>query len=198
MTSYITRRLARLGDAVSPEVHPDPPRALHDGPSDFIALATIHSAQGLHGHVRAKSFFPGDPKESVLLEAKRVWLRLPRGGWLRPSIDSISVQAQGFRMKFAEVDHRAQAEHLLFAEVGLSRGELPAAKEDEVYWADLIGLAVFNAAGQALGTVDRLETNGEHDWLIVGPHWIPFVKSYVHAVNLEAGRIDVDWEPDWT
>jgi 16S rRNA processing protein RimM len=87
---------------------------------------------------------------------------------------------------------------MLGFELGVSRAELPEPAPDEFYWEDLVGCVVTNRQGESLGLVDRLETNGVHDWIVVGHHWIPYVDRYIDQVDLAAKTIAVDWQPDWT
>jgi 16S rRNA processing protein RimM len=55
----------------------------------------------------------------------------------------------------------------------------------------------LNRSGTLLGEVDRMDTNGVHDWLIVGRYWIPFVEAYVDEVDLPGRTVRVDWQADW-
>ena len=77
----------------------------------------------------------------------------------------------------------------------------------EVYWADLVGLAVVNRQGDTLGTVAAVQDFGAHPVLRVRneqmrdegpPILIPFVEAFVDAVDLDGGRIDVDWGKDYS
>lgn len=85
--------------------------------------------------------------------------------------------------------------------IAAPREALPKPANNEYYWADLVGLTVSNAAGLALGKVRGLLDTGVHSVLEVedGEHerLIPFVDAYVKEVDLAAGSILVEWEPDW-
>ena len=63
-------------------------------------------------------------------------------------------------------------------EVGVPRGALPAAAADEIYVADLVGLAVVNVQGDPLGQVMEVQEFGAHPVLrLIGPlpatAWLP-------------------------
>jgi hypothetical protein len=49
-----------------------------------------------------------------------------------------------------------------------------------------------------LGHVDRLETNGQQDWLVVGQHYIPLVEKHVVSLGSDSTPMVVHWEKDWT
>jgi 16S rRNA processing protein RimM len=100
-----------------------------------------------------------------------------------------------------EVPDRDAAEALRGARVFVARSSFPTAAQDEYYWVDLIGCAVFNRDGVALGRVADLTDTGAHSVLHVvqddDERLIPFVAAYVDAVDLAARRIDVDWGLDF-
>jgi 16S rRNA processing protein RimM len=82
------------------------------------------------------------------------------------------------------------------------RAALPAAADNEIYWADLVGLAVVNREGVALGEVREVADFGAHPMLRVVDaggveRLIPFVVAYVDSVDVAARRVDVDWQPDY-
>jgi len=81
--------------------------------------------------------------------------------------------------------------------VAVTRDELGEAGEGEYFWVDLVGLAVVNLQGEALGQVEELLRAGGSDVLVVRgerERLIPFVADFVKAVDREAKRITVDWE----
>ena len=99
---------------------------------------------------------------------------------------------------------RTAAEALRGARIFIARSQFPPAGADEFYWADLIGLAVVNRDGVALGGVVGLIDTGPQSVLRVQPEavdaeevLIPFVSAYVDAVDLPARRIVVDWGLDY-
>jgi ribosomal 30S subunit maturation factor RimM len=42
-----------------------------------------------------------------------------------------------------------------------------------------------------------MQTNGEHDWLVVAAGWIPFVGHYIDDVDRANRIIRVDWNAEW-
>ena len=82
------------------------------------------------------------------------------------------------------------------------RSALPAPKPGEYYWADLEGLEVENVEGIALGRISHLLATGANDVMVVKDgdreRLVPFVVGqYVKQVDFGAGRITVDWDPDF-
>ena len=108
-----------------------------------------------------------------------------------------------------EIPDRDAAEALKGVRIFVSRASFPAPESDEFYWVDLIGLAVFNREGAALGEVVGLIDTGPHCVLRVQPpaaeerppeageRLIPFVDAYVDAVDIPARCIVVDWGLDY-
>jgi 16S rRNA processing protein RimM len=85
--------------------------------------------------------------------------------------------------------------------VAVPRSELPPTSGNEIYQADLIGLAVVNEQGEQLGKVSGVFSNGGHDVLRVrhegGERLVPYVPSVVSNVDLGSGVLRVDWGLDW-
>jgi 16S rRNA processing protein RimM len=110
-----------------------------------------------------------------------------------------------------EIADRDAAEAMKGVRVFVSRATFPAPDPDEFYWIDLIGLAVFNREGVALGDVIGLIDTGPHCVLRVKPaaagdvpaepaadeRLIPFVEAYVDSVDIAGRRIVVDWGLDY-
>ena len=98
-------------------------------------------------------------------------------------------------------DDRTQAETLKNSRILVPRSVLPALVDGSFYWDDLVGLSVSTCGGYSLGRVSRLMETGANDVMVVigdRERLIPFVvDAYVKQVNLDAGRITVDWDPDF-
>ncbi len=91
---------------------------------------------------------------------------------------------------------------LLDAEIAVPRADLPPPEPGHYYWSDLVGLDVINRDAVVLGRVSAMMETGANDVLVVAGgerrRLIPFVPDViVDTVDLEAGRIVVDWEADF-
>jgi len=104
-----------------------------------------------------------------------------------------------------EVADRNAAEWLKGARIFVPRTSFPTPAADEYYWVDLIGLQVINREGVALGQVQDLLATGPQSVLVLHQEvggqtherLIPFVSAFVDEVDLAAGVIKVDWQPDY-
>lgn len=99
--------------------------------------------------------------------------------------------------KLAGVDSPEAAQGFKGKAVQIPR---PEAGEGRFYWDDLVGLEVVNGKGVVLGVVKAMSSNGAHDVMQVQgerSRLLPFVPAYVMRVDLQAKRIEVDWEADW-
>jgi len=89
--------------------------------------------------------------------------------------------------------------------VFVPRSSFPTAGDDEYYWVDLIGLAVVNREGVALGKVRELLATGPQTTLVLDAiedgkpveRMVPFVSAFVDKVDLAGRLITVDWQPDY-
>lgn len=77
--------------------------------------------------------------------------------------------------------------------------DLPPLSEGEYYRYQLIGVEVFDAAGEALGRIEDVIETGANDVYAVrnadGELLVPAIDSVVRAVDLAAARMVVDVPP---
>ena len=103
--------------------------------------------------------------------------------------------------KLEGVETREQAQTLKGKTVSAPRAALPEPEQGVYYWADLVGLEVVNTQGLVLGVVKGTLSNGAQDVLELQgakrTQLLPWVSAVVKRVDLEAGRIEVDWGADW-
>ena len=88
----------------------------------------------------------------------------------------------------------------------MARSAFPPLADNEYYLADLVGARVVNRAGDELGKVQGLRSNGAQQLLEVsgtggaGKHealLIPMVDRYIDAVDVAQHEVRVDWKCDW-
>ncbi|MCC5860100.1 MAG: ribosome maturation factor RimM [Ectothiorhodospiraceae bacterium] len=163
----------------------------------LIVLGRIGGPHGVKGWVRIQSFT--DPRENILSYPR--WF-LGRGAqWAAYELSDGRMQGKSVVALLSGVESREAAESLKGREIAVPRDELPPLPEGEYYWADLIGLRVRTVDGVDLGVVDHLIQTGANDVLVVRgdrERLIPMVVGqYVKRVDLDAGRMDVDWDPEF-
>jgi 16S rRNA processing protein RimM len=111
-------------------------------------------------------------------------------------------QGKGMVAQLPGVDDREQAAAWIGSDIYVSRDQLPPPAEGEYYWVDLEGLEVVTTEDVSLGRVSHLFATGANDVVVVRDgtreRLIPFVQgSYVRSVDLSAGRMVVDWDPEF-
>lgn len=131
----------------------------------------------------------------------RPWMIRQGSGWREAKVAEGHVQGKGLVARIEGFTDRDQAAVLVGADVALSLAQLPPAKPGEYFWAQLERLRVTNLEGVELGVVSHLFETGANDVMVVKQdrreRLIPFTKDAVREVNLEAGVIRVDWDPEF-
>lgn len=150
---------------------------------------------GVRGEIHIQSFT--DPLANLAQYTPRFWRR-DEAPWQALELVGLRSHRGQFVAAVPGFDQREDLGPLKGAEIGVPQTVLPALDPGEHYWRDLVGCAVVNQEGVALGTVDSLLETGAHDVLVVRgevERLIPFVAQYVLEVT--ARRIAVDWPADW-
>lgn len=153
---------------------------------------------GVRGWVKVYSYTR--PRENILAYSPW-WLDLPDGTRRCCRLRSGRVHGKGLVALLEGVDDADAAQLLAGAGIRVERAQLGEPGPGSWYWADLEGLRVLTLAGMELGRVETLMETGANDVLVVQGErrrLIPFVHGQVvRAVDLEAGTLTVDWDPDF-
>lgn len=170
---------------------------------DITVLGKVTTAFGIKGWVKVYSYT--DPITN-LFDYDR-WLLKIGNDWRHYEVEDGKIQGKGLTVKLKGVADRDAALALSQVEIGVPTSELPELGEDEHYWFQLEGLQVLNTAGQLLGQVKELfESGGGNLVLVVSAcegsidqqeRLLPYVDAVVLDVDLDAGKIQVDWEADY-
>ena len=166
-------------------------------PGDTVVVGRILGPWGVQGWVRVYSWT--DPPEALF--EYRPWLL----GEQQRATDVVEWRRSGQRLvaRLPEVDSPEQAAGLSEQFICVPRDLLPAPEHGSYYWHDLVGLEVVNLDDYLWGPVVRILPTGAHDVMEIateqrGKVLIPFVQpDVVRSVDLDAGRILVDWPEDW-
>lgn len=166
-------------------------------PEDIVVMGRVVAPYAVRGWLKLQTYT--EYLDSLL--DYPVWHVGQGGNWITCRLLDGKVHGQYLLASLEGVDDRTGAEALVGREVAVLREEMPEAEEDEWYWDDLIGLEVLNLAGEALGRVQGLLETGANDVLQIRDgereRLVPFVDAVVKTVDLEAGRLVVDWGLDY-
>lgn len=162
----------------------------------IVTLGRIGGTFGVHGWLKVQSFT--DPPDN-LLDYEALLLK-QRGGWVEADIEEARSNHRGVLMKLHGVDSPEDAQSYNGAELGVKRGDMPRLAPGEFYWSDLEGLDAVTPEGVVLGKVDHFQMLPANPIVVIRgerEHLVPFVKERIVKVDLEAGRVVLDWGADW-
>lgn len=156
-----------------------------------VQMAVIGAPHGVKGEVRVKTF-TGDP------------LALGDYGPLHDE-EGRTYQVAAIRpaktvvvVRFAGIDTREAAEEATGRALYIERADLPDdLEDDEFYQADLVGLAVRDAAGDEIGAVTAIHNFGGGDILevmLAGRKgvMIPFTLAAIPEIAIAKGFVRID------
>jgi 16S rRNA processing protein RimM len=159
--------------------------------SELLAVGRVARAHGLGGRIL---LVPYNEDSQELVRLTELWLRAAAGEPRRFEVARAERANLGYLVALRGVEDRDAADALRGLEALVDRAALPPTGDDEVYAADLIGMAVVDASGASRGTVTELETAGLQELLHVrsGDKVALVPLGLVREVDEEARRIVVD------
>lgn len=174
----------------------------------MILVGRMGGAYGVRGWSRVYSYT--DPPANLLQYSP--WQLSPafgpgEGRHTEARVAEGRTHGKGLIVRLQDCDSRERAERLTGLHIRIADSQLPELAAEDYYWKDLIGLKVFNQAGQLLGEVAELMETGANDVLVVRPTaaseddrqrlvpWLP--GRVIGAVDLAAARLTVAWELDY-
>jgi 16S rRNA processing protein RimM len=162
-----------------------------------INVGKISGVFGVKGWVKVFSFT--DIRENILSYSP--WLLKKDSETRLIAVIDGKLQGKAVVAQLDGVNDRDRAASLMGWDIFISPDQLPKVAKGEYYWSDLIGLNVETDRGIQLGAVDSLLETGANDVLVVKgerERAIPFLQGKtIINIDLDAGKIIVDWDPDF-
>lgn len=134
-----------------------------DDNQERILLGHITGVSGLKGWVKVHS--DTSPRENIV--AYPCWWLEQAGEWQRVNVMDGRPQGKTIVAHLEGVATPEQASGLVGARIAVERSAMPALKEGEFYWTDLVGMQVQTVEGVLVGTASRLFETGANDVLVV-------------------------------
>jgi len=164
---------------------------------ETLSIGVLGRPHGIRGDIY---FRPHNPRSRAFDEVRQLWIvregqrQLYKVTSMRPVADAYIAHLDG-------VDDRDGAAALSLAEVLIARRVLPPLEPGEYYVEDVVGCAVENEDGKALGVVRGTLWNGAHDVATVEDddgveRLIPLVPAFVLSVDAPARKMRVRWDGD--
>ncbi len=167
-------------------------------PEKFVLLGKVVGVHGIRGELKLESYT--EPRTQIF--RYQPWLLRSAGSEISMAGGRGRAQGKGIVATLPGIEDRDAAAALVGSEIWVRRSALPKARPGEYYWVDLEGLAVETVQGVSLGVVSHLIATGANDVLVARSaereRLIPFLPgSFVTQVDLDGGRIVVDWDPEF-
>jgi 16S rRNA processing protein RimM len=158
-----------------------------------IQLGVIGRAHGVRGLVKITSHTANPADLTAYGPLSDAEGRVYALRWMAEGIAEVSRVVDGIAVK---VTDRTGAEKLTNTKLFVDRSALPPPDEQEYYLTDLIGLAVTDPSGSAIGTVSVVHDYGAGASLEIERKagallLVPFTAACVPAIDIAGGRLVV-------
>ncbi len=164
---------------------------------DPIYVGKISGVFGVKGWLKITSYT--EPRENIVLY--KHWLLKKDSEQKSVNVIAGHGQGKGVIAQLEGVNDRDHALLLMGWGIYIEYQQLPALKQGEYYWTDLVGLDVETVEGVVLGKVESLFETGANDILLVKgkrERAVPFLQDQiVKSIDLASGKIIVDWDADF-
>lgn len=176
-------------------------------PSQLVVIGKITTVYGVKGWVKVHSYT--EPMENFF--GYTDFLIEQNGNWTPIVFAESKRHGKGLVARIDGVDDRDVAAAYTRCNIATPLSALPDLEEDEFYWHQLEGLKVLTtgASGESLllGVVSHMLETGANDVMVVRKcpgsidaqeRLIPYLPDqFVDHIDLEAGEIRVDWDPEF-
>ncbi len=161
--------------------------------SDLIRIGVLTKPHGLKGYVclhldnPIKSLQQFSYKSIIIEKNSEQW---------ECDIEHTMISSKKLVVKLVGLDSRTDIEVYRGCEVYVWEDQIPAPKEGEFYYYQIVGFQVSHKDGGPLGEVTGVMSGGVQDLLVISYQekevLLPAIKPFLVDVNLEAKEVIVD------
>ncbi|MBW2010749.1 MAG: 16S rRNA processing protein RimM [Deltaproteobacteria bacterium] len=169
----------------------------------FLLIGKVVGLHGIRGNLKIYSYLESLSDFESLFDSgsngkSQIRIKLPNGSekdhtvnWARPYKRVVLLSLKG-------VDDCNAAESFVGSELFIAKDRLPELEDGSYYWADIIGLGVFEAHGEYIGCVESIITTGSNDvYVVKDPDkgreiLIPALESVVLSIDLKQKTMQVN------
>ena len=161
-------------------------------PENALLIGIIVGAHGTGGVCKivsyAESLAVFEPGDGLFVEKDENHSQTYEVLWVKP-------HSKGALMALGGVTDRDAAETLRGAGLYIDKCKLPALEEENYYWFELIGMAVYTQDGVYLGRLESILPTGSNDVYVVRAEeqetLVPALSSVVRRVDTAERRMEV-------
>ena len=169
---------------------------------EHLLVGHVTKAHGTKGEVLV---MPLTDEPNAYFDEGRRLLLADAEGTVPPDAGTVTVERarpfkKGLLVKLEGIHDRAAVDRLARSYLAVPAGEVRPLDEGEVFYHQLLGLAVETVDGEPVGTVREVfETEPAHllevDGVAGKRHLVPFTERIVRQVDVEAGRVVIEPPP---
>ena len=170
----------------------------------FVIVGQLGAPYGIRGWLKVSSYT--DDIEHIFNYQPWFIKHTPTSAWQPCRVTNWKRHNKGIVCTIEGFETREAVQQLTNLKIAVSHEAFPQLPEDEFYWQELTGMAVYNQQNYHLGKVKSLLETGSNDVLVVAANandafgqkerLIPLIdESVIKKIDRQAQRIDVDWDP---
>lgn len=165
--------------------------------AELVLVGRVTAAHGIRGDVKVYSFAES---MAVFRAGEGILLTLPDGSRTTLTVQWVKPHGRVLLMGLESVADRNQAERLVGSSLFIDKAHLPELDADTYYWSDLLGLMVYDPAGNLLGRLDEvIPTPGNDVYVVKGKvdgrprEWlVPAIGDVILSIDIADKTMVVD------
>jgi len=159
---------------------------------DTLFIGEIVGVHGLKGAVKVRSH----ADSPTMFDAGRILQLEYLDGRIQPcTVAWAKPHGRGMLLAIEGVDDRDGALALVGSRILVDKAMLPELEDGSYYWFELIGMAVYTAEEQFLGTLETILPTGSNDVYVVRKGeeeiLVPALASVVQVIDTDRRRMEV-------
>ncbi|SDY92035.1 ribosome maturation factor RimM [Tindallia californiensis] len=158
---------------------------------EFLKVGVVTNAHGINGGMKVKCL--ADELERFL---ELEWLYVGETH-MRYDIENVKIRSKDLLLYLSDIETMNKALELKGSYLYTDKSQRHKLEEDQFYIADLIGMKVFDVNHCLVGHVEKINSSGAQDILVVKSqenkeYLIPNVKAFVKKISVEEGFMIIE------